>query len=291
MSRYLRHLAERSLGVADVARAVVPALYADWRRAGPAWAPDTLDSYGREGLEVEPEELPPPHEPRRASRRPRSAEPTPNDSEEAGIRPAGARRTDSRPEAPREAVPAADVPELPPVPTTATRETRRIAPVVTRTPPPGRAEPRSPRSLPAPAEPVVRSADVGPRRVVASVTEQAAVTVPPILPSRPSLPALESVRHMEARQTTLAPAGAPDAPIPRVVVPRTAAAPATRTAGSLRGSDPTGMPAEDRIVEISIGRIEVRATPAPVREHPTPALRPTLSLDAYLHGRAREGRR
>jgi hypothetical protein len=51
------------------------------------------------------------------------------------------------------------------------------------------------------------------------------------------------------------------------------------------------MPAQDRIVEISIGRIEVRATPGPAREQRAPAPRPTLSLDAYLQGRAREGRR
>jgi hypothetical protein len=48
---------------------------------------------------------------------------------------------------------------------------------------------------------------------------------------------------------------------------------------------------EDRVVEISIGRIEVRATTGEnVQPRPMPAARPGLSLEAYLLRRTREAR-
>jgi hypothetical protein len=290
MSGYLRHLAERSLGMADVARAVVPPLYADWRRAGPAGVVDTLGSEGRDDLEVVTEEGSTPQRAPWTPRPPRSVEPIPKDSETADTRPARSRRADRASDASRPAVAAAEVLELPPVMTRAPRESRRIEPVETPTPEPRQIPLPSRTPGPATAEPAPRSAEAGPRSATARVTVPVRVSIPPILRRTPGLPALQSSRPVEARRTTLAPVGAPTAPIPRVVVPRPAAA-STHPPGSGRGPDGTAMPAQHRIVEISIGRIEVRATPAPVREHRAPTPRPTLSLDAYLQGRAREGRR
>jgi hypothetical protein len=49
--------------------------------------------------------------------------------------------------------------------------------------------------------------------------------------------------------------------------------------------------AEDRVVEISIGRIEVRATSVEsVQPRSMPVARPGLSLEAYLQRRTREAR-
>jgi hypothetical protein len=49
--------------------------------------------------------------------------------------------------------------------------------------------------------------------------------------------------------------------------------------------------AEERVVEISIGRIEVRATTGEnVQSRSMPVARPGLSLEAYLQRRTREAR-
>ena len=288
MSGFLRRLAERSLGQADTARPVVPPLYADWQRDGALAAPDA--GAAADDLTVEDvEETAPPVSRRRPARQ-QSREPVEEVPAQASP-PTGSPSRRS-PRAGEAAVQPPIVVEPPPV-----APVSALAP-----PPPNRTGPALlPPAEPAPSNPASiadrRPADRRTTREPASQAAARPATAPagmPNLAPRPlrrlaDVAGADDPRRVEPRLTTLAPAGAPPAAIPRIVA---VAPPARRTmAPAAVATQPTEAAGEERIVEISIGRVEIRATPvAATQERAAPAARPALSLEAYLHGRAREGR-
>ena len=83
------------------------------------------------------------------------------------------------------------------------------------------------------------------------------------------------------QNAAVAPPRKPDSPIsPRLVSPRVRALPPTKEPAP---TAPT--------IHITIGRVEVRAVPPPVREKARPKPQPGLSLEEYLRQRANGGRR
>jgi hypothetical protein len=111
------------------------------------------------------------------------------------------------------------------------------------------------------------------------------VARPDITAPAPAEPQPEPPPAVGPRLTLLAPTGVTLPKIETVVGPRR---PATGHASARRdGADrlQQAPPKEERVVEISIGRIEVRAVPGePPPPRPSPQ-RQSLSLEAYLRGR------
>jgi hypothetical protein len=286
VSGYLRRLAARSLGTADVARPIIPPLYSDWRRE-PSIASDGEPSGGALDVE-EVAEAPPAHLPAVRS----SRQPLPRDGDEPDRRP-------SPSATPRmvAVVPPSDAPAGTTPPIAATHPERRpVAGSRAALPTPiPRREVENAEPLPqAPAR----------RATPPPLTVSAAADMPPPRPMPPARDrAHESSGSMTRPSDRPRAAGAhppvPDRPAllalssPVIEAPPAGArhARSGSNASAPRVQPPTVPVVEERTVEITIGRIEIRALPgaAPVAI-PVAPRRPTLSLDAYLHARTREGR-
>ena len=283
MSGFLARLSARALGVAETVRPVIAPLYAGWRIAPDDQRVEPADLEIDETREVEPaRDRPAPRGRPAPSNETVAAEPV---SPIATIRPTAAvvppgTHRDRHDEPPA----AGAVPER-----SAERRTEAApdAPPARR-PAARRSEPRVDATLSTPSGVVA-----GPVRVAAPrpTTLRARSEQP-----EPVQPLTAAIRPSEASSPTVpapspmlvAPTSAVGAP--RVVTRLDPPSASRRTGGP--GLAPVGRAMdEERTVEISIGRIEIRATPgaAPVAT-PTAQRRTAVSLDAYLLARSREGR-
>ena len=288
MSGYLRRLAARSLGTADVARPIIPPLYSDWRRqssmvAGgqPSGGPLEVEEF----TESPPARLPavwPMHQSvPRSAHEPSGPPSTPPTSRTDTVTPPSGAPAET-------ALPVVTKPEHRPA-----RGSRPL--IADPTPTPRRAGeeagpiPAAPvRRVTAPASPTVGvPPDMPPPRPVPVVRDRT-------VDSTGSTPERSDRRHGQADPRP----SASDRPaLLALAAPSIEAPPAgPRRARSESGAGapwarPAAAPmAEERTVEITIGRIEIRALPgaAPAASPPV-GRRTTMSLEAYLHARAREG--
>lgn len=268
MSGYLDHLVARSLGTPEVVRPVISPLYAGLQVA-PAG-----ELAAEPGLEVEevregrqdPAVQDRPAAPVRASTvetdEAPPAMPAPGKTRAPD---AEARRPIATPERQLDARPAAH-PVRPSLVAPLERSTTEPVP---------RARTRPRPALSADPTPTDGHAVVGPPAIHA-----APAVAHPSRPVTPPGPA----------RSMLASASAPAVQAPRVATRIDAAGPRRVTPGPR--DEPGRRDRDDeRTVEISIGRIEIRATPggAPIAA-PATSRRTAVSLDAYLLARSREGR-
>lgn len=285
MSRFLQRMAERSLGVEQAATPIVPSFFADWRTAT-VGAPPSVEPGHETGMEIVVTETTAPARNLEVAAVRKHAPPAP------GLEPAV--RVESRAAAPPDPrptriIPAAsledsgsedDVPRLAVPAQPARRETsvpireRRERSVGPR----HEGAMTLARDVPVPpVPPTRRAARVPPDRGEAvSPSVNGPTLVPPLAAPRPSV---------AARRTVLAPAASPSMSIEGIVRPRRAAAgdALPRRQGRDQVRLLTG--AEERVVEISIGRIEVRALPGETAQPRATPERRGLSLEAYLRGR------
>jgi hypothetical protein len=183
-------------------------------------------------------------------------------AEATGARPAGAndRRHETAP------LQAAAVPPSAPAPATPVRAQRRaksppLAPII-RAPIP--VEPAEKHSG---AQPAAAEADIAGAELHAQDARHGRAVQPQPAPASRIEPA-QSVRAI--------------VPAPIAAMPRILPAPAHREGAT-----------EATTIHVSIGRVEVRATPPPAAARPRsqPAAAPVMSLDEYLRQRAAGGRR
>jgi hypothetical protein len=290
MSGYLGRLVARSLGTADLARPVIAPLFADWRRE-PATEVEREAVDGALEIHETQEREPTP------SRAARSARPTePLDAVAADPRPA------ARPlSGDRAAIPSTE-PSPPsggsaPSATLGTLAPTGAAPVGVPSVGPRRSETASPRPLAqvepvtVPAPSVVNALDDRPaprpaRKRPARADDATAI---PVHPAEVARGRSQAHHDTPDRPALLAPT-APAIPAPRVVTRHDGTAGGSRTPGSRPGPAPIPDDSE-RTVEITIGRIEIRAVPGAAPPVGAAATRRTAtSLEAYLLARAREGR-
>lgn len=290
MSGFLGRLAERALGVEAAARPVVPSFFAEWRTGAPGGEP--VGRPDGDGLEPRVTEeagrVAPGAEPGRVpATLLRTADPPPVIDVPAAVEPARSRPT------------AVGRPE----------EMTLVADAGTRSGPASRAEPAPMRTHTEEPRPYLPASTLGPLAVVEphravpvlpamAVGERAApprrdrtIRSRPVEPDDFRAPSTPERTSNRARLTLLAPASAPSTTIERVSPSRRPAhgdaIPGPRFTGRM---EPVHG-AEDRVVEISIGRIEVRATSVEsVQPRSMPVARPGLSLEAYLQRRTREAR-
>ena len=274
MSGYLGRLAARSMGIADVARPVIAPLYADWR-GEPSTGPD---------VEITAE-LPEIVEERLAPVRPRSvrgSRPAADEVDDSEQRPIATPRARATPAVTSSRGPDVDAPPV--------LDRAEHKPIQARR-----------RALVGPpADPRTEEADAAPAISVSTGRARPPIPVPVVRarPVDPSTPPGEDPAGLDRR-----PAGNPtSAERTAILTPTSPAVQAppvlTRRASVARDAPAArpladGAPApDDRTVEISIGRIEIRALPgsAPAGERQTSPRRTAVSLEAYLDARSREGR-
>jgi hypothetical protein len=290
MSGYLSRLVARSLGTADLVRPVIAPLYADWRRE-PSITADrgAID----DGLEV--------HEIREAepTRAPVARSPRATGSPMAdGGDPPPAARPLLRASAPVPSPepPRAEPQSTPPRSTAGTIALPEAAPIDT----PSVARRRSQTARPRSPEPIAR-VTVPASSTVNVPDDHPAPRPAPKRPTRIDAATAILVDPAETpRDRPTTPRGTPDRPAlltpttPAIVAPPVVArsGPFTGVSQAPGRSNPASTPDDrERTVEITIGRIEIRAVPgtAPAAA-PVATRRTSMSLEAYLLARAREGR-
>ncbi|NML46843.1 hypothetical protein HHL11_24070 [Ramlibacter sp. G-1-2-2] len=185
----------------------------------------------------------------------------------------------------RVASPRAPAPDRPGLPSLETRPGPRTLPAATE---PSRRAQSKPQRVREPAQvPTRRTSSPGTETAVTrkaqaalpATTSEAAVR--PAIAAKPAAPILSTVQHVHHHTTVQAPARTTSAtPSRAVLMARAAQPPAARR-------DPAPASAQPAPVQITIGRVEVRAVPAAQPDRPrapAPAA-PRLSLDEYLRRR------
>ena len=273
MSGYLGRLAARSLGIAEVARPVIPPLYADWRS----------EPSGPDG---EHEPVPPEIvEERLAPVRPRAVRggrPAVDEADESDHPVVASPRARDAPRVTRaqgpdvDVAPAFDRSELGPI---QGRRPARIQPAT---------DPRPEEAGSAPAISVSTGRVLTPIAVPMTRAGLVLPTTPQgehpaVLDRRPAR------EPTPAERTAILALTAPLVQAPPVMSRRASAA---RDIPAVHPSVNGAPEPDDRTVEISIGRIEIRAVPgsAPAGERQASPRRTAVSLEAYLGARSREGR-
>jgi hypothetical protein len=266
MSDFLTNLAIRGAGAAETIQPRLPALFEPPRTTGRSFATRAADSPEAEQTYEE------------VSRRPRNGEPAPAQSPMRGV-PREIPRVDSQPEErPMASMRAVAIPQLSPLP-------------VVRPVPDAAATESQPQTLPQPSAPAPRplvlpAADGRAPQILERVEPQPT----PLLPRMERKPidgtkAKPEPAAPRAESPRLAPSPAPRAVGP-VVQPRVA----PRVEKPKPAPGPVGPKEAGSVVHVSIGRIEVRATPQPAGERRERAVASTAtSLDQYLRSRAKRG--